>query len=57
MVQLIFCLAFPTKEIFFDIKLFNTLRQHSPGFVVYTWSCWERELREGHSKERVQDPS
>ena len=27
------------KEVFFDIELLDTLRQHSPRFVVWPWSC------------------
>jgi hypothetical protein len=28
-----------SEEVFFDVKLFNTLRQASPRFVVWTGSC------------------
>src|SRR4029453_2679282 len=44
------------EEVFFDIELLNTLRQDSPRFVVWPWSCGEREVEE-HPQEGVQDPS
>jgi hypothetical protein len=28
-----------SEEVFFDIKLLDTIRQDSPRFVVWPWSC------------------
>ena len=28
-----------SEEVFFDVKLLNMLRQGSPRFVVWPWSC------------------